>query len=324
MLLTLSPAGTISNLTRTSSGIEPVFELSYKRKKKGNPNDENFRVDYVDKVGDSWMEFDIFHSKVKEWMIATGKTNLVESPWNGCCANDIDWHNKIKLQAAIQKHIDHSISNTLNVPTNISEEEISDIYLTAWKAGLKGITVYRDKSRDGVLTRSSTAIVENKRPRELFCDVHHVVVKGQAYFVLVGKVNNKPYEVFAGKNGFLNKRIKTGKIIRKRKDYYKAVFDDKDETELSPITASTSEMENAITRLVSLSLRNNADINLIVMQLDKVGGEMTGFAKCIARTLKHYIPDGTEVDELCETCNSKLVRDNGCIVCKQCGFSKCN
>lgn len=324
MCLTLSPAGTMSNLTQTSSGFEPVFELEYERMKKGNPNDEHFRVDYVDKVGDNWMRFTIFHPKVSTWMKITGKTDIKESPWYRSCANDIDWHNKIKLQATLQRHIDHSISNTLNVPTNITEEEISNIYLEAWKNKLKGITVYRDKSKDGVLNRLTPTIVEEKRPRELFCDVHHVVVKGQAYFVLVGKKDNKPYEVFAGKNGFLNKKIKSGRIIRKRRDYYKAIFDDKDETELSPITASTSEMENAITRLVSTLLRSNADINLIVVQLDKVGGEMTGFAKCIARSLKHYIPDGTEVGELCETCQSKLIRENGCIVCKQCGFSKCN
>jgi ribonucleotide reductase alpha subunit len=323
MCLTLSPAGTMSNLTKTSSGFEPVFELSYERMKKGNPNDEHFRVDYVDKVGDNWMKFNILHPKLIEWMKITGETDITKSPWNGSCANDINWKDKIKLQATLQQHIDHSISNTLNVPTNITEDEISDIYLEAWKAKLKGITVYRDKSKDGVLNRITTPIDE-KRPRELSCDVHHVIVRGQAYFVLVGKKDDKPYEVFAGKNGFLNKRIKTGKIIRKRKDYYKAIFDDKEETELSPITASTSDTENTITRLVSTLLRSNAKINLVVEQLEKVGGDMTGFAKCVARTLKHYIPDGTEVEELCETCKSKLVRENGCVVCKQCGFSKCN
>jgi ribonucleoside-diphosphate reductase alpha chain len=323
-LLTSSPAGSMSCLTQTSSGLEPCFKLKYTRRKKGNPGDNDFRVDFVDKSGDSWMEFDIFHHKLQMWMDITGKTDIKESPWYNCCAEDIRWQKRIELQSIIQKHICHSISSTINLPESVSIDIVKQIYEEAWKSQLKGITVYRQNSRTGVLV-SKEVEVQNKRPREIPCDVHHVMVKGSQYVVLIGLLNNRPYEIFACKNNILPNKIKTGKIIRKRQGFYKAVFDGFDE-ELAPITSFCDNTEEAITRLSSALLRNGNDINLVITQLEKVGGnnaEIHSFVKSIAKALKKYIPDNTEIEgELCPECGGKLIRVEGCKSCS-CGWSKC-
>lgn len=333
--LTISPGGSMSLLTKTpsgrhgtSSGLEPVFKLSYQRRKKGNPGDAEFRVDFVDKTGDSWMHFDVHHPPLLDWAEINKKDPAdPTNPWNNCCASDISWESRIRLQAALQRNIDSSISSTINLPKEISEEEVSQLYMMAWKCGLKGITIYREGSRDGVLIdkQENQPSIEQVRPRELPCDVHHITVRGQQYFVLVGKKDGQAYEVFAGKNGFLPKKIKSGKIIRKRKNYYKATFDDFEE-ELSPITASCSDTEEAITRLTSALLRSGADMNLIVTQLERVGQEVDihSFAKSIARALKKYIVDGTQTGEKCPNCEAELVRQEGCHKCMSCSYSKCN
>lgn len=325
--LTLSPAGTISIETQTTSGGEPALYLVAKRRKKGNLHDDNFRVDFVDQNGDSWMEFEFEHPKLTEWKKITGETDITKSPWYGCCAEDLNYSQRIKLQATIQKHIDHSISSTINLPEDTTIETVGMIYEEAWKSGCKGITIYRKNCRTGViLDNSKTDIV--KRPKELPCDVYHVSVKGQGYFILVGLMNNKPYEVFSGKNGVISQNIKVGKIIRKKKGFYKAIFED-DDTELSPITSFCTDAEEAITRLLSTSLRAEVDLNLIVTQLEKVGGnsaEIHGFAKAISRTLKKYIKDGSKIEgEQCPECKSSLVRKNGCWCCSKegCTFTKC-
>jgi len=332
-LLTNSPAGTVSLECRTSQAIEPVYELITRRRKKVNPSDEGITVDFIDESGDKWMEFDVFHPNLRKWMEATGKNDIKESPWWGSCAKDIGWKERIAIQAAAQRQIDHSISSTVNLQKSVTQKTVGEIYEAAWEAGLKGITVYREGCRDGVILS-----VENKhrelprteapeRPRELKCDVHHTNIDGRPYFVIVGLwVDGTPYEVFAGKNGFLPAKVKSGTIVRKRKGYYRAKFDDTD-LELSPITASSTEMEGAITRLTSTSLRHGADIHTVVKQLEKVGeeGSINCFARGIARTLKKYIEDGTlEKGELCPECiMESLVRQSGCITCNNCGWSKC-
>ena len=330
--LTCAPAGTMGIECQGTSGFEPLYAISSRRRKKGNPGDEDFRVDFIDATGDSWMEFDVFHPKVKMWMEVTGQTDVTKSPWYGYCAEDLNYMNRVQMQGIAQKHIDHAISSTINLPTDISEQEVAQIYEFAWKVGCKGITVYRKGSRDGVILDSGVDSEKNdgrinKRPREVACDVHHITVKSQQYFVLVGMVDGKPYEVFAGKNGFLPKKIKSGKIVRKRTNFYIAKFDDTDE-ELSPITASCTEMEEVISRLISLSLRFGADMHRVVQQLEKVGEryiDLQGFCRGLARALKKYIPDGTkEAGENCPDCKtSNLVRQDGCIKCAACGWSKC-
>ena len=178
-----------------------------------------------------------------------------------------------------------------------------------------------------VLSKTATTITPKDRPKELKCDVHHVSVNGQQYVVLVGLMENKPYEIFACKNnaGTIDKHIKGGKIIKKKKDFYKAEFDD-GETELSPITAVMAEVEEVVSRLCSNLLRLNGDISTIIHQLEKTGKgrEITSFSKCLARVLKKYIPDEELKDKTCPECSKDaIVRENGCCVCKECGYSAC-
>lgn len=327
-LLTSAPAGSVSTLTLTSSGMEPAIWLSYFRKRKGNHNQENFRVDYTDANGDQWMEYKVYHPKLQVWMDVTGETDETKSPWHGSCANDLDWKQRVYLQARANKHVDHAISSTLNLPKDVTVDKVAEIYETAWKAGCKGITVYRDGCRDGVMTTESTktTVEITERPKAIPCDIHHITVKGKQYFVLVGKINDKPYEVFAGKNGFLDKEHIYGIITRKKKGFYTltSVLDKKDVL-MAPITQASSEEEETVTRLTSLALQSDVSVQRLVQQLEKVNGELHGFAKAISRVMKKYIPDGTEEKgETCPTCTSEsIVRQEGCVTCKSCGWSKC-
>lgn len=329
-LLTTAPAGTVSILTQTTSGIEPLFMIFYVRKKKGNHTDEAFRVDFVDQNGDQWMEFKVYHPKVQMWMDITGETDIEKSPWFGSTANELDWKQRVFLQARANKHVDHAISSTINLPNDVTVEKVAEIYETAWKAGCKGITVYRDGCRTGVLTAESSKVehkheepVEIIRPKSVPCDIKHVTVKGKQYFVLVGLIDGKPYEVFAGKNGFLDKEYVAGTIVRKKKGFYQLTSGK--ELLMAPITQASTEEEESVTRLASLALQSGVSVHKLVQQLEKVNGELHGFAKAISRVLKHYIPDGTEEKgESCPTCKAhSLVRQEGCVTCKSCGWSKC-
>jgi len=264
-------------------------------------------------------------------MDITGETDLTKSPWHGNCAEDLDYEHRVRLQAAAQQHVDHAISSTVNLPADATVETVKNVYETAWKAGCKGITVYRKGCRDGVILEKgvdkskSDGKIDVSRPRILSCEVHHTSVKGRDYFVLVGLLDGKPYEVFAGKNGFIPKNIKTGTITRKRKNFYVAKFDGSDD-DLSPITASTDELEEVVTRLTSLSLRGGADMHRVVQQLEKVGErvELNSFARGVARILKKYIPDGTKEGETCPECQAdSVIRQSGCVQCNSCGWSKC-
>lgn len=331
--LTSAPTGTISTQAsievngklffNISSGIEPVWAFDYTRRKKVCPGDEGVRVDFVDDTGDSWMEFPVYHSGVNAWMHANGLDKPAGNPYEGSTANEIDWVQRVKLQAAAQKHVDHSISSTVNLPSDVKEEEVAKIYEAAWKAGCKGITVYRDGCRSGVLVDKSKeqTIISIARPKSLPCDVHHITVKGKQYFVLVGLMNGTPYEVFSGKNGFIDKDINVGVISRKSRGLYKVVFEDN--SELSPITAACDEQEETITRLTSALLRTGADMHLVVEQLEKVNGEMSGFAKSLSRALKKYIKNGSVDKDPCPKCQGTLIREEGCSVCKNCGYSRC-
>jgi ribonucleotide reductase alpha subunit len=335
--LTTAPTGSVSTqssltdgrttLFGTTSGIEPCYLATYTRRKRINPGDDGAKVTFIDNLGEGWMEFDVNHNGLELWLHNNPGKTYEDSPYYGSCAPDIDWIKRVELQSAAQQHVDHAISSTINLPNDVKEEEVAKIYHAAWINGLKGITVYRDGCRSGILVEKKKDTFPNERPRELPCDVHHITVQNKQYFVLVGLLDGRPYEVFAGKNGYLTKTIKSGKIIRKRKDFYKAVFDDSDGVELSPITASTSEMEECITRLTSGLLRVGADMHFIVRQLEKVGekqAEMHSFARSITRALKKYIPDGTKEKGVCEECGAEsLIRQEGCLSCNNCGWSKC-
>jgi len=333
---TTAPAGSVSILTQTTSGIEPLYEVGYKRRKKINPNDKNVRVDFIDKSGDAWEEFRVYHAKVKDWMNIMGKENAEGSPWEGSCAYDIDWKNRIKLQAAATKHIDHSISSTINLPEDVTVETVASIYEIAWKSGCKGITVYRKGSRDGVLiddTNGCSVDNENtiqthnapKRPKELPCDIHHLTVLGKGYLVFVGLLSGYPYEVFAKENGQLPRSTKFGVIKKVKRGQYKAIIEG-GKYVIENIMEGGGAMEEAVTRLTSASLRHGADISFIVHQLEKAHGDFLSFEKAIARALKKYVKDGTEVTgEGCEECgNDELIRENGCKICKNCGWTACS
>ena len=336
---TVAPTGTVSLLTQTTSGIEPLFMPFYMRRKKVNGNE---RVDFVDEIGDKWQEFPVLHEKFKEWL-DIGHPHFVsadvetmskedlqqafkESPWYGSTANDIDWVKRVELQSIVQKYTTHSISSTINLPNDVSVEEVSNIYFEAWKQGLKGITVYRDGSRDGVLISSETNksrdefnyIDAVKRPKQLDAEVHMTKVGGVPHYVIVGLLNNKPYEIFIE-----NKELPIGKgiLIKQSKGNYKFVKDGYEKI----VTSEMSDEQAAITRLTSTSLRHGTDIKFLVEQLNKCDGDLFSFTKGLARTLKKYIPDGVKSTVSCQDCGStNVIFEEGCSSCKDCGNSKCS
>jgi ribonucleoside-diphosphate reductase alpha chain len=337
-LLTTAPVGSGSMLVElgmlptnniilhgSSSGIEPAFMLAYTRRKKINPSDKGSKVDFVDQNGDSWQEFPVYHPALKYWMEITGEKDISKSPWHGYCADDIDWKNRVKLQAAAQRHIDHAISSTINLPENVPQEKVAEIYEAAWEHGLKGITVYRKNCRSGVLVDLDSKQKDDKlvkRPKELKCDIFHIKVQEKEYFVLVGLDNKgNPYELLAAKNGKISKKAKHGKITKIKRGCYKLEADTGEI--LESVTDLSTDNEEAITRLVSTSLRSGVKIEYIVDQLEKVTGTLHCFAKSTARALKKYIKDGTKVHgEKCPECGDELFRQEGCKACK-CGYTKC-
>ncbi|MBP9778310.1 MAG: HNH endonuclease [Rickettsiaceae bacterium] len=342
-LLTTAPTGTISTQAciainqiryhNTTSGIEPLFMISFTRRKKGNPSDLDFRTDFVDQNGDSWMEFKIYHEPINGWADLNRDKNKDDNPYVGSCAQEIDWKNRVILQGLANKHIDNSISSTLNLPEDVSLDEVREIYNAAWKNNLKGVTIYRDNCRTGVLV-DSTKLNKNsinktkapKRPKSLPCEVYHINIKGVPYFILIGILDNDPYEVFAGKNKngkfIIPTTVKSGVITKKSRGKYHAIFDDG--TELMPITAFCENEEEALTRLISAALRHGADISFLVHQLEKTDGDMQSFSKSIARALKKKIKNGTKVfGEECPSCSNELIRQEGCLMCNNCGYSKC-
>ena len=331
-ILTTAPTGTISCLCaigpyfNTSSGIEPVYKTTFIRRKKINHSDTNVKVDFVDKLGDKWTEFEVYHSGLQLWKDLNPNSKIDKSPYNNSSANEIDWVNRVKLQAAAQKHIDHSISSTINLPEDVKEEEVAKIYNAAWKSGLKGVTVYRENCRSGVLIDKKTTIPQHQappRPKDLICHIHHCTVGGKRFFVLVGLYGdeNQVYEVFAGRGSLIDEKIKNGLIRKIRTSFYKAILED--DTELSPVTLGCSEEHEMITRLLSLSLRHGCPIEYALDQLGKVDGSLNDFARAIVKVLKKYVKNGTSTGQICPECNSKLVFSEGCQKCMNCPYSKC-
>jgi ribonucleotide reductase alpha subunit len=231
-----------------------------------------------------------------------------------------------KLQADAGKHVDHSISSTVNLPADVSVEEVDKIYRTAWKKGCKGITVYRDGCRTGILVKKESGFNKNnapKRPKTVDCDIYHTKSRGEDFFVLVGLLNGHPYEIFAGKNGCISHE-KKGKLTKNKRGHYSLLIDDKQEVE--NVCDLLTDEQAVITRLISLSLRHGSDISFVVDQLEKSHGDMTNFGKALARVLKKYIKDGTKIaGRSCESCGSEnVIRQEGCASCKDCGSSKCS
>ena len=347
-LTTTAPAGSVSILTQTTSGCEPVFKTHYKRSRKINPGDLESRVDRVDAMGDKWQEYVVYHHGVSQWMKVTGETDMTKSPYAGATSNDIDWVKKIDVQAAAQKWICHSISNTTNIPKDTSIDVVKQIYMRGWETGCKGVTIYRDGTRDGVLQDIDAksedqpgGIVEShapKRPKELECDIHHVSIKGEKYLVFVGLMNGMPYEVFAGLSEQVEvpRKAKKGNLVKNGKNAegiatynLRIIIDDENFLLYKDIVnLFDNPLYGAHTRTLSLSLRHGVAVNYIVEQLRKdKHSDLFSFSAVLARTLsKNYIPDGTKAtqEKTCPQCQSiNLAYQSGCVTCMNCGNSKC-
>ena len=337
---TVAPTGTVSIMAGTSSGIEPVFMPFYQRKRKCMS--ESDRVDYVDKVGEKYTLFTVVHPNLKRWAIenlnyseedvndwslGVWKEVWKESPYYGSTAPEIDWRQRVKLQGVVQKYITHSISSTVNLAKETTEEEIADIYIEAWKQGLKGITIYRDGCREGVLTQvEKPKTIEGrqapKRPKELEADAYLIKAKGEQFIILVGMLESKPYEVFAFRpRNPISFKPHKGVITKVSKMHYSFTSDvfHIDNLEL----ANENVEENAATLYSSMLLRHGVDIKYIVKTAKKVNDNITSFSSAMCRVLSKYIPNEEIKGETCPDCGGTLVREGGCIHCKDCGYSKC-
>lgn len=334
-LTTCSPTGTVSIQTRTSSGIEPLFTLNpYTRRKKINPDNTTDTIDFIDEMGDKWHEYKVYHPYLQKWMAITGKTDVKESPYYGATSDNISWEQSVKMQGIAQSWISHSISKTVNAPNNTTKDVVDNVYICAWKEGCKGITFYRDGSRSGVLVTDVDKKdipferLSPKRPKDLSCDIYHLNVSKKLdrvrtfkYTVIVGVLNDSPYEIFALESE-IDKKIKEGKLIKHTKGCYE-LKDNDNNILIDNITIGTSESEDSLTRMISTSLRHSVPIQFIVEQLNKVEGEMFCFAKAISRALKKYIKNGTKSTDICPECGNKLMFVDGCKSCSDCGWSKC-
>lgn len=340
-LLTIPPSGTLSILLNNqSSGIEPVFAPWYSRRRKVI---EGEAFDFKDKTGDLWQTYHVFHANFIKWAKING-ISLVElendkekylkmSPYYNNTSHDVDPIAKVKMQGAIQSYVDHSISMTTNLKKDASIEDIKEIYLAAWKNKCKGATVYRDGSRDGVLNTSEkvpqTIFNQHnatKRPKELICDIYHPSINGQKYVVMVGLMDDRPYEVFALKerDGFsITSTITTGIIRKQKSKQWQLLTPDKDILVDNIIEQFEIPEYGTVTKLASLALRTGADVNYVVKILNNNDGVITDYAKVIARQLKKYL--NTEEGSKCPSCGSIMIIEGGCKQCKnpECGYGQC-
>ncbi len=359
-LLTIAPTGTTSLMTQTSSGIEPVFLPVYKRRRKVNPNDKNVRIDFVDELGDSWEEYVVFHHRFKQWMEGNGidtdknysqeELNKIvkKSPYYKATSNDVDWLSKVRMQGAVQKWVDHSISVTINLPNDATEELVGKLYLEAWQAGCKGVTVYRDGSRSGVLIsneekkedeRGTLTTFPTKRPETLKADVVRFQNSKDKWIAFIGLIDGKPYEIFTGfaddEDGILVPRwVNEGVIIKNRNQDGSSRYDFQYKntrgykTTIEGLSHKFNPEFWNYAKLISSTLRHGMPIEKAVdlinsLQLDNEN--INTWKNGVARALKRYVADGTEArKQKCENCNStSLIYQEGCLTCKDCGSSKC-
>ncbi|HCM29484.1 MAG TPA: adenosylcobalamin-dependent ribonucleoside-diphosphate reductase [Bacteroidales bacterium] len=357
-MLTIAPTGSVSILTQTTSGIEPVFSIFYKRRRKVNPNDKTVKISFVDELGDAWEEYNVFHPKFLTWLEINGysinditsnfsddKINelIQQSPYYHATSADVDWVAKVRMQGRIQKYVDHSISVTINLPENVEENLIDTLYRTAWESGCKGVTVYREGSRSGVLVSGNNEKNEfgethaPKRPKKLEADVIRFVNEDEEWIAVVGLYNNRPYEIFTGKaeHLYIPKDITKGFVI-KEKDAtmeharYDFVFYDKDGYEVIIRGLSRTfdpEFWN-YAKLISGILRHGMPLLKVIDLVDNLkfdNDSINTWKKGVNRALKRYVPDGTKVSESCPQCGAvdSLQYKEGCVVCTNCGYSKC-
>lgn len=366
--LTIAPTGTTSILTQTTSGIEPVFLPVYKRRRKVNANDKEVRVDFVDESGDSFEEYVVYHPKFITWMNINGievKDNytqeqideiVAKSPYYKATSNDVDWLNKVKMQGAVQKWVDHSISVTINLPNDVSEEMVNKLYVEAWKSGCKGCTVYRDGSRSGVLISlknekkkttenaepnpaDENGFVTHKRPIELDADVVRFQNNKEKWIAFIGLIDGKPYEIFTGiadddEGIFCPKSVSKGKIIKvidengqKRYDFQfvnKRGF----KTTIEGLSEKFNPEFWNYAKLISGVLRYRmpiAQVLKLVGSLELDNQSINTWKVGVERALKKYLPNGEKASgQTCPNCGQEsLVYQEGCLICTNCGTSRC-
>ena len=367
--LTIAPTGTVSLMTQTTSGIEPVFMPVYKRRRKVNPNDPDVHVDFTDETGDAFEEFIVYHPKFMTWMETKGYDTtkrysqeeidamVAESPYHKATANDIDWLKKVQMQGRIQKWVDHSISVTINLPADVSEELVNDLYVEAWKCGCKGCTVYRDGSRSGVLiaadNKKKTAdgkeveepctckppVVVETRPRVLEADIVRFQNNKEKWVAFVGLLDGRPYEIFTGladdeEGILLPKSVTNGYIIKnvdengvKRYDFQ---FSNKRgyKTTIEGLSEKFDKEYWNYAKLISGVLRYRMPIEQVIklvssLQLDSES--INTWKVGVERALKKYVLDGTAAKgQVCPNCGQEtLVYQEGCLICTNCGTSRC-
>ena len=336
---TVAPTGTVSLLARCSSGIEPIFLPYYTRRRKVQNNSD--RVDFIDVTGQKFTNFKVVHPNLtkclnilfpdKDIYSLTDKELdelISKTPYAEQFAGDIDWHKRVKLQGIVQKYITHSISSTINLPEKTTEDEIADIYIEAWKAGNKGQTIYRQGCRDGVLVDNKDAVKKitstqaPKRGRKLVADYYETKIKGETFIVLVGLMDGRPYEIFAFRPNldahFPNHQ---GIIVKQKKMHYMFTSDKLTIPDLQ--LANENIEERAATLYSSMLLRHGVDIKYIVKTAKKVNDNITSFSSAMCRILSKYIEKEEVKGEVCPECGGKLIRENGCLHCQNCSWSRC-
>jgi len=350
-LLTNAPTGTTSICAQTSSGIEPIYRLGYKRRKKISDSDRDVTVDHVDDMGDRWQEFAVYHHALQQYAELTGYTiefddkgNVVNAPEFFISSDKIDWEGRVDMQAAIQRHIDHSISSTINLPRGTAPEVVDTVYRRSWKVGLKGVTVYVDGSRDGPLITNDEEEGDKdqiryqnapRRPEELPCEIHHRQIRGVPWTILVGLLHGKPYEIFAGpaENIEIPDKYTLGTLIKNSRKTVNARYDlrygeNGGETTIKNIVKwfEDSADYGTMCRMVSINLRHGVPTQYLVEQLLKEpNDDLWSFNRVMARVLKKWIPDGTNRGKPCPSCGDEggLVYQEGCLSCSSCGHAKC-
>ncbi len=356
-MLTIAPTGTTSLMSQTTSGIEPVFRPVYKRRRKVNPSDKDNHVDFVDEMGEKFQEYNVFHHKFLMWAQINGydiskldsiKDDELEklvaaSPYNKATANDIDWVAKVKMQGAIQKWVDHSISVTVNLPNNVSEQLVAEVYRTAWECGCKGVTVYRDGCREGVLLdkkkakKCEPATGVNKRPQSLPADIVRFKNGNEDWIAFVGIQDGRPYEIFTGKIEedamYIPRKITKGHILKIREaDGTKRYdFQYTDRYGYTNTIGGISRLFNEefwnYAKLISGVLRHGMPIEKVVSLIDGLhlnSETINTWKNGVQRALKQYIVDGTRSKGKCPQCGQEnMAYQNGCLTCMSCGYSKC-
>ena len=358
-LLTIAPTGTTSLMTQTTSGVEPVFMPVYKRRRKVNPNDKNSTVSFVDEVGDSWEEYNVFHHKFLTWLEVNGYDSnevkkyddaavdelVAKSPYHKATSTDVDWLSKVRMQGAIQKWVDHSISVTINLPEDAKEDLVGELYVTAWKSGCKGTTVYREGSRAGVLVsnrkekKGEDVHVPKKRPEVLEADVVRFMNNDEKWIAFVGKLDGRPYEIFTGKEDDdvfpVPKTIKKGYIIKRVQEDGTKRYDFRyiDKFGYGNTFEGLSRIFDVefwnYAKLISGVLRHGMpipDVVDLVSSLRLDSENINTWKNGVERTLRKYIPNGTKAKKgsLCPSCDSgNLMFQEGCLTCQDCGNSKC-